>query len=151
MPTLTKQYTLEITPEQYLKACSSNELQEISLILDTHVRMKSNSSRSFARHFEQFHTDVRKIVPSADYEMAKSELVSIKSHYRMAFLDFLTIGFTMASALKALEFVNEICENTTMSPGQIVSSMRSFQNLENQRKISLVMKAQLIAEPTDKI
>lgn len=42
MPILQKQYTLEITPEQFLKACSETELQEVNLLLDTYLKMKSN-------------------------------------------------------------------------------------------------------------
>jgi hypothetical protein len=35
MPTLTKQYTLTVSPEQFLDACSANELHEVSLLLQS--------------------------------------------------------------------------------------------------------------------
>ena len=35
MPILNKNYTLEITPEQFLNACSRNELIETVLLLDS--------------------------------------------------------------------------------------------------------------------
>lgn len=35
MPTLNKTYTLTITPEQFLEACSAIELQELDLLIQT--------------------------------------------------------------------------------------------------------------------
>jgi hypothetical protein len=37
MPTLFKQYTLEVTIEQFLKACSDIELQELELRLPAYT------------------------------------------------------------------------------------------------------------------
>jgi hypothetical protein len=34
MPTIERLYTLTVTPEQFLNACSLNELQEVGLLLD---------------------------------------------------------------------------------------------------------------------
>jgi hypothetical protein len=39
MPTLNKVYTLTITPEQFVEACSDVELEELQLLLD---RKKQN-------------------------------------------------------------------------------------------------------------
>lgn len=42
MPILNKNYTLEITPEQFLNACSRNELIELQMLLDSpHYRKKT--------------------------------------------------------------------------------------------------------------
>jgi hypothetical protein len=38
MPTLHKQFTLEVTIEQFLKACSDIELQELDLRLPAYLR-----------------------------------------------------------------------------------------------------------------
>ncbi len=38
MPTLQKIYTLEVTVEQFLKACSDIELQELDLRLPAYLR-----------------------------------------------------------------------------------------------------------------
>ena len=35
MPTLTKAYTLTVTPEQFLSACSVSELHEVQLLLNS--------------------------------------------------------------------------------------------------------------------
>lgn len=40
MPKLEKLYTLEITVEQFLKSCSYEELQEVSLMIDNAIRIK---------------------------------------------------------------------------------------------------------------
>lgn len=145
MPTLTKQYTLEITPEQFLKQCSSNELQEISLILDTHIKMKSSSSGKFKENLLTFHSEVRKLVPEDQYFLYRESLYKVKSEYKVSFLEFLLIGFTLPVTIQAMEIVNEICSNTSMKPDQIVQSMRLFNLLEVQRRNSITSKAQIIA------
>ncbi|MFP9114319.1 hypothetical protein ACLI1A_10265 [Flavobacterium sp. RHBU_3] len=33
MPTLNKQFTLEVTPEQFIRACSNQELYELHLLM----------------------------------------------------------------------------------------------------------------------
>lgn len=40
MPKIDKIFSLEITPERFLEACSLNELQEVSLLLDAAIRRK---------------------------------------------------------------------------------------------------------------
>jgi len=40
MPTLNKMYTLEVTVEQFLEACSLTELQEIDLLLNKYIDKK---------------------------------------------------------------------------------------------------------------
>lgn len=40
MPILNKQYTLEVTVEQFLNACSDIELQEIELLLPTKLNLR---------------------------------------------------------------------------------------------------------------
>lgn len=41
MPKLNKQYTLEVTVEQFLEACSLTELQEIDLLLNKFMVSKT--------------------------------------------------------------------------------------------------------------
>ncbi|MFN3758463.1 MAG: hypothetical protein ACK4SF_04530 [Algoriphagus aquaeductus] len=38
MPKINKSFHLEITVEQFLNACSLLELQEVELLLDSHIR-----------------------------------------------------------------------------------------------------------------
>ncbi len=38
MPKINKSFHLEITVEQFLSACSLLELQEVELLLDSHIR-----------------------------------------------------------------------------------------------------------------
>ena len=40
MPTVTKAYTLSITVEQFLEACSLIELQEVDTLLDRYINKK---------------------------------------------------------------------------------------------------------------
>lgn len=40
MPKIDKIFSLEITPERFLEACSLNELQEVSLLLDAAIIRK---------------------------------------------------------------------------------------------------------------
>jgi glutaredoxin 2 len=44
MPKLNKQYTLEVTVEQFLEACSLTELQEIDLLLNRFIQYKIHTS-----------------------------------------------------------------------------------------------------------
>jgi len=44
MPKLNKQYTLEVTVEQFLEACSLSELQEIDLLLNKYIDDKFHTS-----------------------------------------------------------------------------------------------------------
>lgn len=44
MPKLNKQYTLEVTVEQFLEACSLTELQEIDLLLNRFIQYKTHTS-----------------------------------------------------------------------------------------------------------
>ena len=46
MPQLTKAYTLAITVEQFLEACSLSELQEVDLLLDKYINKKKYSGNS---------------------------------------------------------------------------------------------------------
>jgi hypothetical protein len=45
MPRLNKQYTLEVTVEQFLEACSLTELQEIDLLLNKFIDKKRYFSK----------------------------------------------------------------------------------------------------------
>ena len=40
MPTINKQFSLEVTPEKFLEACSLMELMEIELMIGTYIRRK---------------------------------------------------------------------------------------------------------------
>lgn len=42
MPKIDKIFSLEITPERFLEACSLNELQEVSLLLDAAIIRKQH-------------------------------------------------------------------------------------------------------------
>ena len=44
MPTLNKNFTLTITVEQFLEACSLTELQEIDLLLNKYIDYKIHTS-----------------------------------------------------------------------------------------------------------
>lgn len=44
MPQLTKLYTVEITPEQFVKACSDIELQELDLNISGELRRRSKTA-----------------------------------------------------------------------------------------------------------
>ena len=49
MPTLNKQFTLTVSVEQFLEACSLTELQEVDLLLNKYIdkkRYTKNSSNS---------------------------------------------------------------------------------------------------------
>jgi len=46
MPTLTKTYTLSISVEQFLEACSLTELQEVDLLLTKYIDKKRYSTNS---------------------------------------------------------------------------------------------------------
>lgn len=46
MPQLTKAYTLTISVEQFLEACSLSELQEVDLLLDKYINKKKYSGNS---------------------------------------------------------------------------------------------------------
>ncbi len=39
MPNITKQFHIDITPEQYLSACSKEELLELDLLLDKYLKI----------------------------------------------------------------------------------------------------------------
>lgn len=43
MPKLQKTYTLEITVEQFLRACDSIELQELELLLSSELRRREGA------------------------------------------------------------------------------------------------------------
>ena len=46
MPTVTKTYTLSISVEQFLEACSLTELQEVDLLLTKYIDKKRYSTNS---------------------------------------------------------------------------------------------------------
>jgi hypothetical protein len=46
MPSLTKAYTLTLTVEQFLEACSLTELQEVDLLLNKYIDKKRYTSNS---------------------------------------------------------------------------------------------------------
>lgn len=51
MPKIQKVFTLEITPEQFLNACSSEELQELDLLLSSpRYRQKMNPDWMFGKN-----------------------------------------------------------------------------------------------------
>ncbi|GHB44562.1 hypothetical protein [Mongoliitalea lutea] len=45
MPKINKQFHLEVTVEQFLNACSLIELQELDLLLDTHLKRAQHRAR----------------------------------------------------------------------------------------------------------
>jgi hypothetical protein len=60
MPKINKSFHLEITVEQFLNACSTLELQEIDLRLDTYLRKAKADVRPIAN------VDVRMKLPDRD-------------------------------------------------------------------------------------
>lgn len=53
MPKIEKVYTLEITPEQFLNTCSSNELQEIIVLLNSnYFQNKINRNNNFLGNYD---------------------------------------------------------------------------------------------------
>lgn len=61
MPKINKQFELEIKPEQFLLACSLLELQEVELLLDSHIR------RAEHRELRKAYTAGGNIEKSAGY------------------------------------------------------------------------------------
>lgn len=47
MPTLNKVYTLTITPEQFIEACSDVELQELQILLNSYRCHKQAEAKCY--------------------------------------------------------------------------------------------------------
>lgn len=45
MPKIEKLYTLEITPERFVEACSDSELYELYLLIDSEVLRRENATK----------------------------------------------------------------------------------------------------------
>jgi hypothetical protein len=68
MPKLQKSFELVITPEQFLQACSLLELQEVELLLDSHIRRAEEKELRKAYtegewSGDKFREEVRRPVP----------------------------------------------------------------------------------------
>ena len=46
MPILHKQFTLDVTVEQFLRACSDTELQELDLLLPSYLQFVKKESNN---------------------------------------------------------------------------------------------------------
>ncbi len=71
MPKIERIFTLEVTPEQFLQACSYNELMEIHLLLNGYLIRAQNAEimTNALRDFGNAEIiDVRKLRESSDEE-----------------------------------------------------------------------------------
>jgi hypothetical protein len=121
MPSLNKQYTLEITPEQFLNACSRNELIETGLLLDSPAIQRKVSD----------HDDVN-VGPRP---------VLIRHDRSISILAQMTKVFPLNS-VQASAIVAEIVELVNLSPSDVLTLMPHFQKLERLRIKSLVQSPQ---------
>lgn len=63
MPKIEKVFTLEITPEQFLNSCSSNELQEIVLLINSnYFQNKIADKTNFIESGDNSNVDYREVL-----------------------------------------------------------------------------------------
>ena len=109
MPILNKNYTLEITPEQFLNACSRNELIETGLLLDS-----PGIQRKVAQDDIQDSNYVSAEVGNQAHTMFKSD------------------------SLEAEKILFEITSKSRLQYLEVIALMPLFQKLERLRIKSLV-------------
>ena len=109
MPTLNKNYTLEITPEQFLNACSRNELIETGLLLDSPAIQRKVTD-----------DDIQ------DSHNLSAEFVNqVNSMFR-------------SDSLEAERILFEITSKSRLQDFEVIGLMPLFQKLERLRIKSLV-------------
>ncbi|MFY0481434.1 hypothetical protein ACI6PS_02415 [Flavobacterium sp. PLA-1-15] len=131
MPELNKYFKLEITPEQFLNACSSNELQETDLLLN-----RSEFQIKMGRNYRN----------SDNSDGPRPVLIP---HDRPnSILNQMSIVFPQ-NKVEASNIIAKIVELVNLSPSDIITLMPEFQKLERLRIKSLVSSPQIIPEISD--
>lgn len=140
MPELKKTYQLKITVEQFLNACSKNEIKEIDLILGTYLNSSVNKKDVF-----NFEERLEYLLFPGEILEARNKLKMIPLWHQKAFIGFLGMGYTLGSAFEALEIVNEIEVCSSVPADEVIELMKYFSKLEKVRLKSLVNKPQMLA------
>jgi hypothetical protein len=142
MPELTKTYQLNITVEQFLKACSNNELQEIDLLLAGYLNPKKEM---FLRNEDlKYIGELKCLINMLDFNKHILNIKKIPFFLRKVFLDFLKLGYSLDEAMDAVNVVNEMTSHSSISADEVVFLMKFFSRLEKIRIQSLVKKPQAL-------
>ncbi len=99
MPKIQKSFELSVTPEQFLQACSLLELQEVELLLDSHIRRAEEKKLREAysegeSSGDKFRQAIRKAIPF-DTETQKL----LEGNYTLQIEPYHPIGITTKSGL----------------------------------------------------
>jgi hypothetical protein len=128
MPILLKQYTLEITPEQFLNACSKYELVETDFLLNSVSIQKK-------MHPDDADTLEAGVLASNSGEAFEKTALMFPSN-----------------SIEASEIIFQITSKSMLVAKEVLELMPLFQKLERLRIKSLVKLPQLLPEsPGDKI
>lgn len=149
MPELTKTYQLKITVEQFLNSCSDTELKEIDLLLGGYLNPPALDNKELCINVGEllkkrvFISEIQAYTNPIEFQNYADILLRVFPELRKVLIDFLKAGFSLAEALEALDVINEMADNTTVSPDEVLELMKYFSRLEKIRLQSLVKKPQL--------
>lgn len=129
MPTLIKTFDLTVTPEQFLNACSANEIQELHLLLQ---------SKRFDSSFSEYSEELQEIPMIYNKEFSES----VKAGTEFKYLYDQCVKLFGDNPEEVLNIINQIKDESKMCHMKVIPMMPHFKKLEALRVKHLVAKPQ---------
>lgn len=149
MPELNKNFKLEITPEQFLNACSDTELQEIDLLLNR-TEYQEKMGRNYRNSDNSGISDKLKMY-MAESDPAPSYPIGYFPNKKLLIgADLVKVeNLFGANKDEALNVMIDMSVNSSLPMNEIPELMRYFQKLERLRMKNLVSSPQIIPGNSD--
>lgn len=136
MPTLNKQFSLAVTPEQFINACSDNEIRELHLLL--------NSKRFDSCFPEDLSSSGKCLQIPENYQakISKQGIIGMQSSIEFQIVFDQCVKLFGEDPQEAIKVISDIVVLTGMPASKIIPGMPLFKNLEALRVKHLVQKPQ---------
>lgn len=142
MPTINIQHQIDITPERFLRECSSVELQELSLLLDKQLSRSQNNAfyapESVVKQYFKLHPGL-----SEEFKTNNASFFETLHPYEFAAFSKAYDLFGEHQVIEAFKQIREISKISPLLPGEVIGLLQEFLKLEKIRIKSLTKKPQL--------
>lgn len=142
MPTINIQHAIDITPERFLRECSSVELQELSLLLYKQLSRSQYpafyAAESVVKRYFKLHPGL-----SEEFKTNNASFIETLHPYEFAAFSKAYDLFGEHQVIEAFEQIREISKISPLVPDEVLKLLQEFLNLEKIRIKSLTKKPQL--------
>lgn len=136
MPTLNSTHTINISPEKFINACSSEEIQELSLLLNS-ARFDSIFQNTTVKSDSNLNISANQLLES----------VNAGKNHREVYAE--CVRLFGEHPIEAIKILGEIHQKARIGFNDILPLMQDYKMLEALRVKYLVKKPQEISEESN--